>query len=263
MRKALFIIASFLTLSLGAAEPSVKPMQMKIHQMRLFMGGYGAVYNQAMDICQKRGYKYFKLAKLSYKDGLGQTMEIKGIITDKSGELIKESVSDSDIPQLGNITCNFEIMGYKNEPKDELACDVGAYYQMIQQYSAPMKKVEGSKVVDIKSFDELQKEIKSSKVPVLVECYSTYCPPCKMLAPIYDEHSIKNENVKFLKVNTQDVKEITELYQIRGVPTLLIFEKEGKLQEKKIGLPDITGYLDSLSVQISNKYFKNMIAKKI
>ena len=249
MKKILFIIAAFLTFNLSADQKAM-PVNMKMDQFAVFVGAASAAYNKAMQICSERGYNYFKVLKLSYKNEQGDIMQMSGTCSDKNGEIIKDSVGVLDQPLLDGVSCDFEMICFKDEINDKSLCDVQKYMNLIKQLQMPAEKVEGSKVIEITSIDQLKKEIESSKMPVFIDCYSATCPPCKMLSPIFDKYSIEKASFgKFLKVNISDVKEISEMYQIKGVPSLLIFEKDGKFQEKKVGLPDITQYLDNVEIR--------------
>lgn len=80
-----------------------------------------------------------------------------------------------------------------------------------------------------KDFNEKIKEGK-----VLVDCYATWCGPCKMLSPIIDEVSNEVKNYTFYKLDVDENENIAEEYGIMSIPTLLIFE-DGKLREKTVG----------------------------
>ena len=79
------------------------------------------------------------------------------------------------------------------------------------------------------SFDE---EILKSSVPVMVDFWAAWCGPCRALAPVVDE--LATAYTGKLKVAKMDVDKnvaTPNRYNVRGIPTLLIF-KEGKLQEQ-------------------------------
>jgi thioredoxin 1 len=64
---------------------------------------------------------------------------------------------------------------------------------------------------------------------VLVDFFTTWCGPCKMLKPILEElHSKVGNDVKILKVDVDKNPKAADIYQIRGVPTLKLF-KHGKV----------------------------------
>jgi len=104
-----------------------------------------------------------------------------------------------------------------------------------------------AKVTEIKSTDELSHEINNSNNTTFVDCYSTWCPPCKKLHSLFDEWSNQySEKGKFLKVNLERVTDVPSKYNISSMPTLLIFDSEGNLTDKKIGLNEIESFFSTL-----------------
>jgi thioredoxin 1 len=72
------------------------------------------------------------------------------------------------------------------------------------------------------SFDA---EVIKSDTPVLVDFWAPWCGPCRMVAPIVDELSDEYDGkVKFVKLNTDDNVKTASQYQIRSIPTLLVFK---------------------------------------
>lgn len=74
--------------------------------------------------------------------------------------------------------------------------------------------------------------IKEGKV--VIDCFATWCGPCKMLSPIIDSLSEELTDVKFYKIDVDEAEKITTDYEIMSIPTILIFE-DGKLKEKVVG----------------------------
>lgn len=70
---------------------------------------------------------------------------------------------------------------------------------------------------------------------VLVDCYASWCGPCKMLSSIIDEVSEEETNVNFYKLDVDNAEDISKEYNIMSIPTLLVF-KDGKLVNKGLGL---------------------------
>ncbi len=81
--------------------------------------------------------------------------------------------------------------------------------------------------------NEFKEKVKEGKV--LVDCFATWCGPCKMMAPILDEVAKETDNVTFYKLDIDDADEVAEEYGISSIPTLLLFEN-GELKNKSIGL---------------------------
>ena len=91
---------------------------------------------------------------------------------------------------------------------------------------------EHVKEVTDQSFDQ---EVLQSQQPVLVDFWAAWCAPCRMLAPtmdqVADEYAGK---AKIVKLNVDDNVETSGRYNIRGIPTLLLF-KDGELKEQIVG----------------------------
>ncbi len=84
-----------------------------------------------------------------------------------------------------------------------------------------------------KSFTDL---INSSSIPVLVDFYADWCAPCKTLSPIVQQvSSAMHGRVKVIKVNVDKNQSAAMKYQIRGVPTLILF-KQGKILWRQSGV---------------------------
>src|SRR5437899_12628075 len=87
------------------------------------------------------------------------------------------------------------------------------------------------KVTDIgdQNFDE---EVLNAKVPVLVDFWAAWCAPCRMLAPVVDAIAEKYDGkAKVVKLNVDENALTPGKYNIRGIPTLLLF-KDGVIKDK-------------------------------
>lgn len=61
---------------------------------------------------------------------------------------------------------------------------------------------------------------------VIVDYWASWCGPCQNFAPIYEEASEKHDDIVFAKVNTEEQQELAAHFQIRSIPTLMIFRDQ-------------------------------------
>jgi thioredoxin 1 len=68
-------------------------------------------------------------------------------------------------------------------------------------------------------------EIIASKKPILIDFYADWCNPCKILAPELEKlASLLQEEVKIIKINVDKNPTLAENLQVRGVPTLMLYQ---------------------------------------
>ncbi len=100
-----------------------------------------------------------------------------------------------------------------------------------------------SRILNINA-DEFQSEVLNSERPVMVDFYSDECPPCEVLAPIFESMAEKyGERVKFIRIMRQANRDLAEQLGIGSSPTVIFF-KNGK----EIGTR-LTGFLSKPQVR--------------
>ena len=77
---------------------------------------------------------------------------------------------------------------------------------------------------------ELTKEnfeqVITSNPTVIVDYWAPWCGPCRGFAPVFERVAEANPDVVFAKVNTDDEQEIAQHFQIRSIPTLMVFREQ-------------------------------------
>uniref|UniRef100_A0A7S1C0K1 Thioredoxin domain-containing protein n=1 Tax=Corethron hystrix TaxID=216773 RepID=A0A7S1C0K1_9STRA len=82
-----------------------------------------------------------------------------------------------------------------------------------------------SSVIDL-SDDSAVTKFKSINEKSILYFTATWCPPCKMIKPVYENMAKENPDVAFGKVDVDDNAESAAKYKISGVPTFVFFSKD-------------------------------------
>ena len=96
--------------------------------------------------------------------------------------------------------------------------------------------------------DNLDSVIKDAQTPVLVDFWAEWCGPCKTIAPVLEELASEySGRVVIAKLNVDDQRDAAEKFNIRGIPTLILF-KNGELEATKVGAlskSQLAAFIDS------------------
>ena len=83
--------------------------------------------------------------------------------------------------------------------------------------------------------ESFQKEVLEAEQPTFVDFWASWCGPCRMIGPIFEELSGQySGKVRFAKVNVDENPKTPANYGVRGIPTLMMF-KGGKMVDQVVG----------------------------
>lgn len=89
--------------------------------------------------------------------------------------------------------------------------------------------------------------IGSQDTPILVEFYSPSCGPCRQLLPELEKAASEHKGeIRFLQVDVTQFSSLASTYNVYGVPSILIFDKQGKLTKRASGFDEIQKILKDL-----------------
>lgn len=93
---------------------------------------------------------------------------------------------------------------------------------------------------EIHSAADFEKEIINHKGYALVDFWATWCPPCRMMAPVLESAEQQlGDKINFVKVDVDEQQQLATEFDIMSIPTLVVF-KDGKPVKRMSGyrLPD-------------------------
>ena len=93
---------------------------------------------------------------------------------------------------------------------------------------------------------------------VVVDFWAPWCAPCRSFAPTYEAASETHADVIFAKVNTEEEQELAAVFNIRSIPTLMLFREKVILYSEAGALPpaaleDILGKAKAIDMQAVHK----------
>jgi|GEM_PF-187880 len=151
---------------------------------------------------------------------------------------MKVQAVNSMIPANGKPMMPIQGNAAPSQQESANASSSRAGQRRLRSESQPLLKLAAasSNLIEIHSKAEFEKELKNSPVPVVVDFYAAWCPPCKAIAPVYEGLSKTYDGqVKFLKVNIDTVKDLANEYKIQSIPTFLFFNQDSSLSERMSG----------------------------
>lgn len=83
--------------------------------------------------------------------------------------------------------------------------------------------------------ENFEDEVLKSEKPVLVDFWASWCGPCKMIAPIFEELAEEyKDKLKFGKVNVDEQASLAAKFRVTSIPTLILFEN-GEITKTSVG----------------------------
>merc|ERR1712187_698745 len=178
--------------------------------------------------CQMIGPKFKAMAKKQQKDGKNM------LGTDKLVKFIKvEQTENKEVIEKAGVGCYPSFYLYKDGKKvDSLegADEEGLALKIKKLINPDYVEVHYANFAETK--DEFDDILKNNEV-VFVDFTASWCPPCKMIKPIYEEWAEKfkdNDKVKFVKSDVDENDAVAQEYAIKSMPTFKVF-KSGKEDE--------------------------------
>ncbi|MBN2640146.1 MAG: thioredoxin [Victivallales bacterium] len=112
---------------------------------------------------------------------------------------------------------------------------------------------KASALISISSEKQFKSEVLKSDIPVLVDFYADWCPPCKRMLPVMEKLAETwKGKVKIVKINVDNNQQLTQRYKISGIPDVRFFNK-GKEVNKFTGFRDEAFWTDQLTKLTAGK----------
>ncbi len=98
-----------------------------------------------------------------------------------------------------------------------------------------------------------ESEVLNSDLPVVVDFYADWCPPCRMLGPILERLSQEFAGkIKFVKINSDEENALSASFKVTGLPTVM-FMDDGRNVGQFAGLPEESALREELNKWLRSK----------
>jgi thioredoxin 1 len=73
---------------------------------------------------------------------------------------------------------------------------------------------------------------------IIIDFWAPWCGPCKSFAPVFEKVAGENTDITFAKVNTEEQQELAAMFNIRSIPTLMVFREKVIVYSEAGALPE-------------------------
>ncbi|WP_370847154.1 thioredoxin [Dialister invisus] len=105
---------------------------------------------------------------------------------------------------------------------------------------------------EIHSAADFEKEIINYKGYALVDFWATWCPPCRMMAPVLESAEQQlGDKINFVKVDVDEQQQLAAEFDIMSIPTLVVF-KDGKPVKRMSGYRPLDTFVEELKSAVES-----------
>ena len=105
---------------------------------------------------------------------------------------------------------------------------------------------------EIHSAADFEKEIINYKGYALVDFWATWCPPCRMMAPVLESAEQQlGDKINFVKVDVDEQQQLAAKFDIMSIPTLVVF-KDGKPVKRMSGYRPLDTFVEELKSAVES-----------
>ena len=105
---------------------------------------------------------------------------------------------------------------------------------------------------EIHSAADFEKEVINHKGYALVDFWATWCPPCRMMAPVLESAEQQlGDKINFVKVDVDEQQQLAAEFDIMSIPTLVVF-KDGKPVKRMSGYRPLDTFVEELKSAVES-----------